>query len=231
MVISPDWANGGAAKAGAVTWCSGTAGRTGVVSAANSLVGAQANDQIGIGVDYFGKLWVQNNGNYVVSSPSWTANAGAVTWCSGTAGCTGVVSAANSLVGTQPENYVGGGQITEGVLMLPNGDCVVSSPNWSTGSAANAGAVTWCGGTTGCTGAVSAANSLVGGAAGDQVGYNGIYPLSQGDYVVLSFNWDNNGTVDSGAVTRGTVRAVRLPGFSPPRTACAEQRLPPGALP
>ncbi len=43
------------------------------------------------------------NGNYVVSSPYWdngtVTDAGAVTWGSGTAGVSGVVSSANSLVG------------------------------------------------------------------------------------------------------------------------------------
>ena len=41
------WDNGAATNAGAVTWGSGTAGVSGVVSSANSLVGSTANDQVG----------------------------------------------------------------------------------------------------------------------------------------------------------------------------------------
>ena len=47
VVRSPDWDNGAATDAGAVTWGSGTAGVSGVVSAANSLVGTTANNQVG----------------------------------------------------------------------------------------------------------------------------------------------------------------------------------------
>ena len=95
----------------AVTWGSGTAGVTGAVSAANSLVGSQANDQVG-----FGGITTLGNGNYVVSSNYWAngsaTNAGAVTWGSGTAGVTGAVSPANSLVGSQANDSVGYGGIT-----------------------------------------------------------------------------------------------------------------------
>ena len=46
-------------------------------------------------------------------------------------------------------------------------------------------------GRRGITGAVSAANSLVGSTAGDQVGYDGVTALSNGNYVVSSPDWDN----------------------------------------
>ena len=49
VVSSPDWTNGAAAGAGAVTWGSGTAGVSGPVSATNSLVGSTANDPVGGG--------------------------------------------------------------------------------------------------------------------------------------------------------------------------------------
>ena len=44
VVRSPSWDNGAATDAGAVTWGSGDEGVSGVVSAANSLVGSTAND-------------------------------------------------------------------------------------------------------------------------------------------------------------------------------------------
>ncbi len=89
-----------------MTWCSGTAGCTGAVSASNSLVGSTANDSVGAS-----NGTALPNGNYVVLSPNWdngaATDAGAVTWCSGTAGCTGAVSASNSLVGSTANDQVG----------------------------------------------------------------------------------------------------------------------------
>ena len=49
VVCSSYWDNGAATDAGAVTWGSGTAGVSGVVSSANSLVGSTANDRVGYG--------------------------------------------------------------------------------------------------------------------------------------------------------------------------------------
>ena len=296
----PDWDNGAIANAGAATWGSGTTGVTGAVSAANSLVGSTANDEVGSG-----GVTALTNGNYVVmqpalgqrrqssdagavtwgsgttgvtgglrrqqpgrldgqrssrqrrcdgaherqlrgrSSPFWdngaVANAGAVTWGSGTTGVSGVVSAANSLVGSTASDQVGGGGVTaltngnyvvvqpelgqrrrrqrgcgdlgqrhdrrqrrglrrqqpgrlhgqrsgrqRVVTALSNGNYVVSSPNWDNGAVVNAGAATWGSGTTGVSGAVSAANSLVGSTANDQVGGNGVTALTNGNYVVAA---------------------------------------------
>ena len=104
LVPSSEWANGGAAKAGAVTWCSALTGCAGEVSPANSLVGSSADDQVGYSWIYNPSLVILNDGNYGVTSISWTngtqAGAGAVTWCAAGGGCTGPVSTANSLVGS-----------------------------------------------------------------------------------------------------------------------------------
>ena len=111
-----------------------------------------------------------SNGNYVVEQPRLEQrrgrHAGAVTWGSGTAGVSGPVSATNSLVGSTANDYVG----SNGVTALSNGNYVVSSPNWTNGAAADAGAVTWGSGTAGVSGPVSATNSLVGSTANDGVG-------------------------------------------------------------
>ena len=72
VVSSPDWTNGAATDAGAVTWGSGTAGVSGAVSASNSLVGSTANDQVGSN-----SVTALTNGNYVVSSPDWSNGAAA----------------------------------------------------------------------------------------------------------------------------------------------------------
>jgi hypothetical protein len=231
VVRSPSWHNG----AGAATWGSGTTDISGAVSAANSLVGSTAGDEVGYSVT------VLSNGNYVVPSPDWdndlVTDAGAVTWGSGTTGVKGMVSAANSLVGSTAGDRIGEGPL--GVTTLKNGNYVVRSPTWDTSTVADVGAVTWGSGTTGIAGVVSAANSLVGSTAGDQVGcgsefcdVEGVTALSNGNYVVVSIYWDNGAAADAGAVTwgegstgvMGVVSAVNsLVGTSADdRVGCAE---------
>jgi hypothetical protein len=186
LVRSPFWNH----DRGAVTWGSGTTGISGVVSDANSLVGDSPNDDVGIGVTPL------INGNYVVDCFTWNRNRGAVTWGSGTAGVSGVVSGANSLTGSSPNDDVGGGSI-HSVTVLSNGNYLVVSPFWNS----NRGAVTWCDGTTGLSGVVSDTNSLVGSSPDDQVAATAfsLTLLSNGNYVVQSEHWNG----DRGAVTWG----------------------------
>jgi hypothetical protein len=207
----------GNASRGAATWGSGTAGISGPVSEANSLVGTSPNDFVGY------RVTPLSNGNYVVSTPSWNNNRGAATWASGTAGVSGPVSADISLVGTTPS---GGGNLGDqigyyGAAGLSNGNYVVSSPL----AIGSRGAVTWGSGTTGVSGTISDANSLIGSNPGDEVGYateylSGITPLSNGNYVVASTLWNGfRGAVtwgDGSTVIQGTVSAGNsLVGTSP----------------
>jgi hypothetical protein len=198
VVRSSNWDNGATTNAGAVTWGNGTTGISGTISSANSLVGSTADDQVG------SSMIALSNGNYVVASPVWDngagADAGAVTWGSGMTGITGTVSSANSLVGSTPGDYVGLG----GVTVLSNGNYVVTSSNWDSGAAADAGAATWGNGTTGITGTISSANSLVGSQTGDRVGQNRVTALSNGNYVVCSPSWDNGPVASAGAATWGS---------------------------
>jgi hypothetical protein len=190
VVYSPNW-NG---NRGAVTWDSDTAGVTGVVSAANSLVGSDPNDAVGYDITAL------SDGNYVVDSSNWNGNRGAATWGSGTAGITGVISAANSLVGSNPNDRVG-----IDILPLSNGNYVVNDFDWN----GNRGAATWGSGTAGVTGAVSAANSLVGSNPNDDVGDFGVRPLSNGNYVVISNEWNaGRGAVTWGSGTAGVTGEV-----------------------
>src|SRR5262249_3320306 len=133
-----------------------------------------------------------SNGNYVVRSDNWDGNRGAVTWGSGTAGISGVVSVTNSLVGSNVNDKVGG----NGVTTLSNGNYVVSSPFWNS----DQGAATWGSGTAGVSCAVSAANSLVGSNANDLLSHEGVTTLSNGNYVVRSLDWNGN----RGAATWGS---------------------------
>jgi len=129
------------------------------------------------------------NGNYVISSPKWynsdsgALEAGAVTWCNGTGGTSGTISAANSLIGTNNYDHVGN------VTALANGNYVVSSYEWDNGAIGNAGAATWADGTIGITGTITADNSLVGSRVDDQISSTYVYALSNGNYVVCSPFW------------------------------------------
>ncbi|MBY0421241.1 MAG: hypothetical protein K2Q06_02980, partial [Parvularculaceae bacterium] len=198
VVSNPNWDNGAAVDAGAVTFGSGATGVSGAVSVANSLVGSTSGDLIGNR-----GITTLSNGNYVVSSSAWdngpAANVGAVTFGSGTTGVIGVVSSANSLVGS-----TSGDQAGSRVTALSNGNYVVNNPNWDNGSATDAGAVTFGSGTTGVSGAISAANSLVGTTTGDNVGGGDVIALSNGNYVVNSFAWDNGAAANAGAITFGS---------------------------
>jgi hypothetical protein len=166
----------------------------------NTMIGSKMNDQIG----FFG-ITILANGNFVVSSPGLDngaiADAGAVTLCSAATDCPPTISPANSLVGSTMGEGVGA------VTALPNGKYVVITQGWDNGVAENAGAVTLCDAAAGCTGTISASNSLVGLTAGDSIGTgtensSGVKPLTNGNYVVLSRYWDYiGGFANLGAVT------------------------------
>lgn len=135
----------------------------------STLTGSTAGDQIGSNfqtpVGDLRSIVVLGSGNYLIVSPYWNNASGAVTWGSATTGVSGVVSAANSLVGTTAGSYVG----SNGVTVLSNGNYVVRSPYWYNGRVSRAGAATWGNGNSGTFGAVSTANSLVGSTQGDEV--------------------------------------------------------------
>ncbi len=196
VVRSYNWDKGGVINAGAVTWCIGTAATVGSVSVSNSLTGSTTSDQVG-----FGGLTELSNGNYVVINYYWDnggfTDVGAVTWCSGVSVTSSAVSASNSFIGSKVNDQVGIG----GVTALSNGNYVVRSYAWDFGGIVDAGAVTWGNGTTGSSGAVSDSNSLVGSSAFDQVGSQSVAGLANGNYVVLSPQWDNGATTNVGAAT------------------------------
>src|SRR5262249_2470349 len=129
VVSSYSW-NG---NRGAATWGSGTAGVTGAVSAVNSLVGSAAGDLVANA-----GAAPLTNGNYVVSSYIWNGHRGAATWGSGTAGASGTISSANSLIGNN------GDHVGRLVTALSNGNYVVLSPLYN-----YRGAATWGSGTSG----------------------------------------------------------------------------------
>jgi hypothetical protein len=168
VVIS---ANGGR---GAVTWGNGNTGVSGTMSAGNSLVGSDPGDQVGYVWTYTSSVTTLSNGNYVIKSPSWSGNRGAVTWGDASTAISGTVSKTNSLVGSNPNDYL------SSPIPLTNGNYVVSSAN------GGRGAVTWGNGNAGVSGTISEANSLVGSNPDDYLAVAA--PLSNGNYVVGSAN-------------------------------------------
>ncbi len=195
VTSSPTWDNGTIVDAGAVTWGNGIIGTVGAINAANSLIGSSASDGLS------STVMALTNGNYVVGSPNWdnglVSNAGAVTWGDGVNGTVGVISDTNSLVGSTANDG-----IAYTMAALTNGNYVVGSSHWDNGSIIDAGAVTWGNGAGGTVGAISSANSLIGSTANDGVMYT-ITPLTNGNYVIGSPNWDNGSIIDAGAVTWG----------------------------
>ena len=211
-VASPNWNNtvGPIVDAGAVTFGSATGTPTGAITSVNSLVGATADDQLGL-PGSFGAPAVTplSTGKYVVTSPNWdnpvgpVVDAGAATLISpagATASPVGNILVGNSLIGTSDLDQVGDGGAT--ALVGPAGNYVVISPKWDN----TKGAVTrGSGAGSGVTGAVSAANSLVGTTTADFVGSDGVTALNvanpvttNGNYVVASSSWSGG----LGAATR-----------------------------
>ncbi len=99
VAVSPAWANGANAAAGAVTWGAGHGPSSGAITAANSLLGTTAGDQVGSG-----GVSVLSNGDYAVRSPLWdnvlAVDAGAVTLGRHGGGSTGPIADTNSVRGT-----------------------------------------------------------------------------------------------------------------------------------
>jgi hypothetical protein len=197
VVASPLWSNGTTNYVGAVTWGSGEAGLSGVVSSSNSLVGSSYDDSVGT-------VTPLCNGNYVVATSGWKSGLGAVTWGDGNSGIRGPISSGNSLIGSTIGDDIGNaGSLLAGVVVLSNCNYVVASPYWSNGSTTNVGAVTWANGSSGISGVVSNANSLIGATAGDLIGLDGVTPLTNGNYVVASQDWSDGATLRVGAITWG----------------------------
>lgn len=182
VIAAPMWDMGSTLNVGAVVFGNGTTGITGNISTANSFTGPNVADQY-IGA---GGVHPLTNGNYVILSPRWNEERGAATFVNGTTGLVATPSSSNSLVGSAPNDHVGGFFGLIPMARLSNGDYLLQSPDWDNGGIENAGAVTRCSGSTGCSGVLSASNSFAGAATGDQTGSGSIQILPNGNYVILS---------------------------------------------
>ena len=199
VVVSPNRDGGGKPNAGAVTWGNGTTGTVGPVGPGNSLVGGTAGDLVGASLGY-PVVTPLANGNYVVGSSDWhntgVASAGAATFQHGDgSGPNGLVTSANSLVGTTANDQVG-----QQITASTNGNYVLGSPEWNAPAAAAGGAITFGDGTNGTAGNVSVTNSFYGIHPNDHIG-SLLMPLHNGNFVATSTDWDNGSAVDAGAAT------------------------------
>ena len=179
LVASPNWNNGAATQAGAVTWIKGSNGQYvggaqgGILSASNSLVGSNTGDYIGFRLPIDGVTEL-SNGNFVLSNSQWDDERGAVTWGSGTAGVAGTVSASNSLVGSTPSTSVNGTTPNQTVPGLSNPNDNISRYINGKGFSYD-----W--------------PDRVTSMDGDRVGYGGVQALADGNAVASSPFWGSTG--------------------------------------
>ena len=169
---------------------------TGLIGAANSLVGSTIGDGIGRNNN---DVFVANFGSttrVVVQSEDWdnagVVDAGAITTFLASTPATGVISASNSLVGTNTGDAVGSGFQT----VLSNGNRLFIHSGWNSGR----GAVTFWNGANNLVGNLGPANSLVGAAAGDAVGQQGVNEIFGANAYMVRTPGFNNG---AGAVSFG----------------------------
>jgi hypothetical protein len=208
VVSSSAWNGPQGDGEGAVTCVDGSTGRTGPVTAENSLTGGSAGAGAGHGGTY-----AVGGSRYVISSPLWKrkgetgAGVGAVTWMEGPTERQGVIHEGNSLTGQSAGDAIG----LHGAILFKSGHYVVISRDWQ----GKRGAFTWCDGYQPTVGKVASQNSLTGSAPLDQIGDIKIARLRNDNIVMVSSGWDAPGLVDAGAITL----TAATPGLRGPLTA------------
>ena len=192
-ILSPEWSNGGATAAGAITWGDIDSGVVGDVGLGNSLVGANTNDRVGdcCNINFLtGTTWY-------VRTQTFDANRSALTFFdpNGTLPV-GAIDASNSLLGsTAGDNLGSGGIFTVNTTSGPR--IVIESPVWDNATVVDAGAITTFLEASPLTGPLDASNSFVGSNANDRVGSGFLSGLSNGNRVIVTSTWNGN----AGAVT------------------------------
>jgi|GEM_PF-1604486 len=207
LLYDSEWDAPGAVDAGFMTVIDGLNGDfingtdlVGTISSSNSLIGSSANDRVGIWGASFG------TGGAIVESPYWGDGQGAWTWIDDTnyllangQSVTGVISAANSLVGGTAGDTNGASSY---ISYFDNNLVALFNEEWDASGATDAGSVTFFNEQTGLMlngspllGTISSSNSLVGSNTGDRIGYDWDSPSQ--NILILSPNWGNN----QGAIT------------------------------
>ncbi|KAJ4455550.1 putative Light-harvesting LHII; alpha subunit B / Histone protein [Paratrimastix pyriformis] len=201
VVSSPTWYS----NRGFVAVGNSTHPVAGVVSAANSLVGASAGDKLGNLEENLMFIWNPNihfleNGtfvaitgalgtfNYLPATQTFVITGSANQFSNGYAhsysgttgaGCIGNIANVAQLLGTATQPLV------PRVLVLTNGNYVVSGAAWNdpAHSRTAVGFAMLCTGAAGCPSSISSATALVGGATNARVSQQGVLALSDGGYV------------------------------------------------
>lgn len=198
-----------------------TQNKFGVLSKDNSLVGSNTYDRVGYG----GAIGVgtldsksQRYNNYVVVSPYYQQNLGAVSWGSGSGDnvLTGLITKDNSLIGSTLGDQIG----SNGVYVLKSGDYLVLSPlyaNITAGLFKQAGAITYGYGDSGVQSGLNkgsvdyTVNSLIGSYANDSVGKDqtvGLqdYARAYQDIVGIQSNMDINKGIKNNTTLKGGIQ-------------------------
>ena len=198
VVSSPDTSDTFTAlKAGAVTFGNGATGVAGSVSRnVNSLVGTQTDNRIGSG-----GIFELSNGDYVVSSPEFSAARGAVTRVSGVDGKLATGSVNGTIVSNSEGNSLSGGTQGDrlssgGIVALSDGGFVIVSPDYSyqPGSTliSKAGAVHWVAAGDSPKGSTNQyTKAIVGEFSNDRISSGGVTALNNGAFVVASPEWNS----------------------------------------
>ena len=168
----------------------------GTVSASNSLVGANDLDRVGSNFSSF----VSGSTRRVLAIPGFNGGLGAVTTIDTASFTPGVVSSSTALVGTGNPSIFNAGA----------GTVVLNDPNADVGGLTDNGYATVYDVDAPVTGAVSGANSLVGGFDGDRLGSGGINFLATGNALVRSPLADGSG----GLADAGRLDILDLAGIS-----------------
>ncbi len=141
------------------------------------------------------------NGNIVVTDPCDPADGAAYLYSPNQILISKVTGIAPGFSSPGCAGSVSSGLIK--IIVLKNGNYLITNTSWREGSAISVGMVAWASGTNGLSGSISAANALLGSASEDYVGVDGITLLANGNYVVGSSRWKNGSVSNAGAATWG----------------------------
>lgn len=166
----------------------------GRITPKNALVGSHTGDNLGLSVPIFSKT-----GNILFSAGGWdngdSVNAGAVIFMNPKSPKTGYIDSSNAVIGKGNKESIG-----SFIRVLKNGDFVVCSPGYKYGGK-GVGAITYMDGNIGLTGYLDTTNSIVGDKEGSAIGWGGVWPLADGNYVISSPLWFDGNVKNIGAVT------------------------------
>lgn len=173
---------GGIVNAGSVRLMNGTTG----MQIGNTIAGDIANDQLGV------RITALANNNYVITSTldneGGITNASSVRLVDGTTG----VQIGSTIAGDVTGDQLG----SKSIIALANNNYVIVSPYDDEGGIVDAGSVQLVNGITGA----QIGGTIAGDVASDRLGFSGITPLANNNYVIASPNDDEGGIVDAGSV-------------------------------